>query len=546
MIKIKLLLLKIYSFSNYTTNIFFFFKKIKNIKKIKKINYLNYIVNNLNYQKKKKISSFLYEFVCNLISSLNNEIYNYFIFNKKNIYVKEIHNNYNLFEILFFFFIIKIKKQFDLKILKKIFTNVLMKIEYKIYENLKDRYITTFLYVFINNSKKIKNILKLYIKYINENFFYFLKNIKKACLLINSNKEDYSRKMHIGMLNNNNNNYNYYTIFLINNLIKKNIYKISISLEIYNFDILKIIKNKKIFKKLKINIIISIPDLFIEYIIKNKNWFLIDSNNVKKEFEYYLQSFYDEYIGQGNFREKYKKIIKNNNIIKISLNSKKLLINILKNKIKIIYIDKLNRENINKHIGCLLPNFYHNKIFDRNHYFNKKLYYVKNANITIKRNNNFYIEVKLKQNFCICKNNIKNFFLKFKILNFKNNFLIIQREVNFHLNFRIKPIIFIIDYINKNLQNYLMFNLIKINSFSSKFSTPYIWYPGSDIYNKNYFYKNNLISKKWNCLINYIKKHKLKCSLNINLEKKKKFIAIFDNYLIKLLIILWQIKNEKY
>ncbi|MBY0585504.1 hypothetical protein K5B08_01290, partial [Candidatus Carsonella ruddii] len=91
----------------------------------------------------------------------------------------------------------------------------------------------------------------------------------------------------------------------------------------------------------------------------------------------YLQSFYDEYIGYGTFREKYKSILKNNKILKISLNSKKLIINILKNKIKIIFIDIINRKNINKHIGCLLSNFYHSKIFDRNNYFKKKFFYFK-------------------------------------------------------------------------------------------------------------------------------------------------------------------------
>ncbi|MBY0585377.1 hypothetical protein K5B08_00460, partial [Candidatus Carsonella ruddii] len=68
MLKIKLLLIKIYSFSNYKTNIFFFLKKIKKCES-NKINYLNYIINNLNYFKKKKICSFLYLLVCNLISN---------------------------------------------------------------------------------------------------------------------------------------------------------------------------------------------------------------------------------------------------------------------------------------------------------------------------------------------------------------------------------------------------------------------------------------------------------------------------------------------
>ncbi|XOD38998.1 MAG: hypothetical protein ACAF48_00070 [Candidatus Carsonella ruddii] len=544
MIKIKILLLKIYSFSNYKTNIFFFFEKIK--KKKKKINYINYIVNNLFFLKKINISSLLYLYVCNLISNLNIKNNYYYIFNKKNIFIKEIKNNYSFFEILFFLFITKLKQIFNLKKIKKIFTNVLIKINNKIYESLKERYISTFLYVFINEKNKIKNILKIYLNYIDDNFFYFLKNIKKVCLLIFSNKEDFSKKLYIGMLKNNNNNFHYYLIFLINNLIKKKIYKISLSLEIYNYDILKIIKKLKIFKKLKINIIIGIPDLFIEYLIKKKNWFLIDSSIVKKYYEYYLQSYYDEYIGYGTFREKYKNILKNKNILKISINSKKILFKILKNKLKINYLDKVNRININKHIGCLISNFYHNKIFDRNNYFNNKIYYIKNTNVIIKRNNSFYLEIKLEQNFFICKNNIKKFFLKFKILNIKNNFLFIQREINFHLNFRIKPIIFNINYLKKNFYNFLLFNLIKMNSFYSKIYSPYIWYPGSDIYNKNYYYKNNFYSKHWKFLIKYTDNNKLLCSINLKIKKKKKYITTFDNYFLKLLIILWQINYEKY
>lgn len=471
---------------------------------------------------------------------------NYFFLNNTNIYLNEINNYYFLYEKLFILYFTKINYLFKLKIIKKIYTNILFKYKNKIYEDLIERYIITLLYVYINHENKIKNILKLNLKYTDKNLFYFLKNIKKICLLIFSNKEDYSNKIYIGMINNNNNNINQYLVFLINNLIKKNIYKINISIEIYNFDILKIIKNIKIFNKIKLNLTIGVPDLFFEYTIKNKNWYLFDSNFVKKEYEFYMQSYFDEYIGYGTFREMYKKILKNNNILKICINSIKLILNIIKNKIKIIYIDKINRNNINKHISCLLPNFYHNKIFDRNNYFNKKLYYVKNANVIIKRNNNCYLEIKLKQYFNLCKNNIKNFFFKFKFMDYKNDFLIIQREINFHLNFRIKPILFKTNYFNNISKNYIMFNLLKINSLLASFSIPYLWYPGSDIYNNNYFYKNNFTTKKWKKLIFFINKNKIKCSLNLILKNKNKIITTFDNYLIKFIMIFWQKNNEKY
>ncbi|MGK2930994.1 MAG: hypothetical protein ACSLEG_00065 [Candidatus Carsonella ruddii] len=398
------------------------------------------------------------------------------------------------------------------------------------------------MYIYIDNIEKIKVILKLNLNYINKNLFYFFKNIKKICLLLFSNKESYSSKIYLGMINNQNNNNNYYLNFLIKNLIKNNIFKINISLEIYNFDLINIIKNLKIFKKIKINLIIGIPDLFLEYLIKNKKWFFFDSNSVKKEYEFYIQSYYDEYIGYGSFREMYKKIINNNNIIKICINSKKIILKIFKNKIKIIYTDKLNRNNINKHISTLVPFSFHNKIFDRNNYFKNKIYYIKNANITIKRNNNCYLEIILDQNFNLCKNNIKNFFFKFKFMDNKNDFLIFQREINFHFNFRIKPILFKLKNIKKNSKQYVFYNLLKINSYMSKYSNPYLWYPGSDIYNNKYFYKNKFNTKKWKKIIFFIKKYKLKCSLDIFYKNNKKKLILFDNYYIKSLIILWQTK----
>ncbi|WGS66683.1 hypothetical protein [Candidatus Carsonella ruddii] len=397
----------------------------------------------------------------------------------------------------------------------------------------------------MNFDLKIKKILKFFNNYFDENVFFFLKNAKKVCSIFHFNYEEYSSKIHIGMMKNQNNNFPYYVLFIINNLIKRNHYKINISIEIYNFDVLKIIKKSKTFKKVKINLIINIPDLFIENLIKSKKWFLFDSLKIKKKYNFYLQNFYDEYIGYGTFRNLYKKIIKNKNIYKIELDTKKFLLFIFKYKVNIFFSDINNRKNLNKHNGSLINNFFHNKIFDRNNYFKRNLSYLKNANLLIQRNNSHYIELKLNQNFLICKNNIKNFFKKFFFLNFKNDFLIIEREINFHLNFRLKPIIININNINKKKTNYLNYHLSKLNTFSSSISEPYCLYQGSDYFNHNYFYRNKFNTNKWKKLIIFIDKHRMKSSLFLSNKNKNKITTTFDKYYINLLITKWQL-NETY
>ncbi|AFP83869.1 ribonucleotide-diphosphate reductase subunit alpha [Candidatus Carsonella ruddii] len=537
----KILLLKIYSFSNYKTNILSLkLNKIK--KKHKKINKIYYIINNLIFFDKKKISYLFYYYISKLYNKLN---YNLYIFNKNFPYLIEFSENYYFHEIIFFINETKIKKNISIKKIKKIFTNVLKKKNKKIYETLKERYIISFLYIFMNFEEKIKKILNFFINYFDEDIFFFLKNVKKVCSILYFNYEEYSNKIHIGMMKNSNNNFPYYILFIINNLIKKKYFKINISLEIYNFDILKIVKNSKLFKKIKINLIINIPDLFIEKIIKSKNWFLFDSLKIKNKYNFYLQNFYDEYIGYGSFRNLYKKIIKNKSIFKIEINSKKLLLFLIKYKINFIYSDINNRKNLNKHNGSLLNNFYHNKIFDRNNYFKRNMFYLKNANLLIKRNNSYYLEIKTIQKFLNCKNNIKNFFKKIIFLNFKNDFLIIEREINFHLNFRLNPISIIINKINKKNDNFLNYHLCKLNSFLSFKNVPYCIYPGSDYFNHHYYYRNKYFSKKWIFLKEYIDLHRMKFSLFLIKNNKKKISITFDKYYLKILIIKWQF-NETY
>ncbi|WGS66682.1 hypothetical protein [Candidatus Carsonella ruddii] len=122
--KKKILILKIYSLSNYKTNILTlkFKKKNKNV-----VNTVYYIINNLNFLNKKKISFLMYYYICNLYSKINIMYNDYYIFNENSTYYIELNENYYIHEILFFLDETKIKTPISLKNIKKIYTNVLKK-----------------------------------------------------------------------------------------------------------------------------------------------------------------------------------------------------------------------------------------------------------------------------------------------------------------------------------------------------------------------------------------------------------------------------------
>ncbi|MGP4128080.1 MAG: hypothetical protein ACTXNS_00065 [Candidatus Carsonella ruddii] len=132
--KKKILILKIYSLSNYKTNILTlkFKKKNKNI-----VNTIYYIINNLNFLNKKKISFLIYYYICNLYSKINIMYNDYYIFNENSTYYIELNENYYNHEILFFLDETKIKKNISLKSIKKIYTNVLKKKKKKYMKILK-------------------------------------------------------------------------------------------------------------------------------------------------------------------------------------------------------------------------------------------------------------------------------------------------------------------------------------------------------------------------------------------------------------------------
>ncbi|AFP83678.1 putative ribonucleotide-diphosphate reductase alpha subunit [Candidatus Carsonella ruddii CS isolate Thao2000] len=544
--KIKIILLKIYSLCNYKIDILNFFFILKKNKK--KINLLYYILNNFYYYKKKIFSNIIYNFICNKIIKFNN--FNKYFFSKKNIFLKKLKNYYKNWEIFYFYKILKKNNIFNnLKINKKIYTNLLLKINNKIFETLNEKMLIIYLSIFMNIKKnRHLDIFNMYYFYNNNNFFFFLKDLKKTSSLIFLNKnQDYCKKIYLGLLKYDSYNSINYLFFIINNFIKYKEFKLEISIDIFDIKIIKIIKIIKKIKIIKIFLTIGFPDLFIEYIIKNKYWYCFNSIDVKNNYNYYIQSYYDEYIGHGTYRHMYNKIINNNNIFKIKINSRKILLKILKKiKFNFFFLDSLNRNNINKNFGNIYCNFFHSKIFDKNNFFNKNFFYLKNNNILIQKNNSFYLEIKKKFFLRKCIFLKKNFFLLYKLIEKKTECEIIESEKYFYLNFRNRPIIINI-YLNYFLQKeYIYYIFFIINCYFSKKNEPYCYYIGSEIFSNDFFYKKNFFSKKWLFLIKKINKNGIRNSfyLKFNLKKKINKIILFDNFLIKSILLKWQNKNE--
>ncbi|AFP83488.1 putative ribonucleotide-diphosphate reductase alpha subunit [Candidatus Carsonella ruddii CE isolate Thao2000] len=545
--KIKIFLLKIYSFCNYKIDILNYFFILKKNKKY--INLLYYILNNLYYYKKKLISNIIYNFICKKIINFNNFNKNYF-FNNNNIFLNNLKIYYKNWEIFYFYKIIKKYCFFkNLKINKKIYTNLLLKKKNKILESLNERMLIIYLSIFINIKKnRHLEILNMYYFYNNNNFYFFLKDLKKTTSLVFLNKnQDFCKKIYLGLLKYNSYNSINYLFFIINNFIKNKEFKINISIDIFDIKIIKIIKIIKKIKIIKILLTIGFPDLFFEYIIKNKNWIIFNSTDVKKIYNYYIQSYYDEYIGYGSYRCIYKKIIKNKNIYKVKINSRKILLKIIKKiKFNYFFLDSINRNNIDKNFGNIYCNFFNSKIFDKNNFFKKNFFYLKNNNILIQKNNSFYLEIKQKFFFKKCKFLKKNFFLLYKIMETKTECEIINNEKNFYLNFRNRPIIINV-FINFLLQvEYIYYIFLLINCYFSKKIEPYCYYFGSEIFSNNFFYKKNFFSKKWLFFIKKINKNGIRNSfyLKFNYKKKINKIILFDNFLIKSILLNWQNKNE--
>src|SRR5690554_1425983 len=103
---------------------------------------------------------------------------------------------------------------------------------------------------------------------------------------------------------------------------------------------------------------LSIPDLFMERVAADGDWYLFDPHEVHEKKGWYLQDFYDEQKGSGSFRERYEELAHDMDISRTIVKAKGLWKAILRSQIEtgypyMFYRDSVNRLNPNKHEGVI-------------------------------------------------------------------------------------------------------------------------------------------------------------------------------------------------
>src|SRR5690554_3943034 len=103
---------------------------------------------------------------------------------------------------------------------------------------------------------------------------------------------------------------------------------------------------------------LCIPDLFMERVEQDGDWYLFDPHEVHTKKGFYLQDFHDEERGAGSFRQRYEEVVRDASISRTIVKAKALWKAILRSQIEtgypyMFYRDTVNRANPNKHEGVI-------------------------------------------------------------------------------------------------------------------------------------------------------------------------------------------------
>lgn len=103
---------------------------------------------------------------------------------------------------------------------------------------------------------------------------------------------------------------------------------------------------------------VCLPDLFMELVEKREDWYLFDPHEVRKIKGYSLEDFYDETVGSGSFRERYKDCVEDERLSKKCVPAIEIMKRIMKSQLEtgtpfMFYRDTVNRLNPNSHKGMV-------------------------------------------------------------------------------------------------------------------------------------------------------------------------------------------------
>ncbi len=103
---------------------------------------------------------------------------------------------------------------------------------------------------------------------------------------------------------------------------------------------------------------VCLPDLFMELVEKREDWYLFDPHEVRKIKGYSLEDFYDETVGSGSFRERYRDCVEDERLSKKCVPAIEIMKRIMKSQLEtgtpfMFYRDTVNRLNPNSHKGMV-------------------------------------------------------------------------------------------------------------------------------------------------------------------------------------------------
>lgn len=103
---------------------------------------------------------------------------------------------------------------------------------------------------------------------------------------------------------------------------------------------------------------VCIPDIFMEQVENRGDWYLFDPHEVRKLMGYSLEDYYDEKVGTGSFRQKYKECVNHPDLPKEKVPAIEIMKAIMKGQLEtgspfMFYRDEVNRMNPNSHKGMI-------------------------------------------------------------------------------------------------------------------------------------------------------------------------------------------------
>lgn len=103
---------------------------------------------------------------------------------------------------------------------------------------------------------------------------------------------------------------------------------------------------------------VCLPDLFMETVEARGDWYLFDPHEVRKVMGYSLEDYYDEERGDGQFRQKYRECVENEQLSKQCIPAIDIMKRIMISQLEtgtpyMFYRDEANRQNPNQHVGMI-------------------------------------------------------------------------------------------------------------------------------------------------------------------------------------------------